>query len=88
MGREFTYANLNYLNVDSRGNGNHTGYEPMANAIKDLAETSGKPPIFLSLCQWGRVCCTSYVQAGVLVFTCSISNKAGCGQGSMVKVGG
>jgi len=29
-------------------------YEPMVNAIKDLAETSGKPPIFLSLCQWGR----------------------------------
>jgi len=29
-------------------------YERMANAIKDLAESSGRPPIFLSMCQWGR----------------------------------
>lgn len=60
----------------------------MANAIKDLAVTSGKPPLFLSLCQWGRVCHASYVLVGVFMFTCSISNKAGCGQGGMAKVGG
>ncbi|KAG6377411.1 glycoside hydrolase family 27 protein [Boletus reticuloceps] len=29
-------------------------YERMANAIKDLAESSGRPPLFLSMCQWGR----------------------------------
>jgi len=29
-------------------------YTRMANAIADLAQSSGKPPIFLSLCQWGR----------------------------------
>ncbi|KAG8216892.1 glycoside hydrolase family 27 protein [Butyriboletus roseoflavus] len=29
-------------------------YERMANAIEDLAESSGKPPLFLSMCQWGR----------------------------------
>ncbi|KAA1472390.1 glycoside hydrolase family 27 protein [Dentipellis sp. KUC8613] len=26
----------------------------MANAIKNLAQTSGKPPLIYSLCQWGR----------------------------------
>lgn len=45
----------------------------MANAIKDLAKSSGRPPLFLSMCQWGRVwlyklsgslCSCSYVQLG------------------------
>lgn len=27
----------------------------MANAIADLAKSSGKPPILFSLCEWGRV---------------------------------
>jgi alpha-galactosidase len=31
------------------------GYTRMSNAIKDLSLTSGKPPILLSLCEWGRV---------------------------------
>ncbi|KAI9569930.1 glycoside hydrolase family 27 protein [Boletus coccyginus] len=29
-------------------------YERMANAINDLAKSSGRPPLFLSMCQWGR----------------------------------
>ncbi|KAI6040914.1 glycoside hydrolase family 27 protein [Pisolithus marmoratus] len=29
-------------------------YEPMANAIADLSKSTGKPPLMLSLCQWGR----------------------------------
>jgi len=29
-------------------------YERMANAISDLAQTSGKPPLTLSMCLWGR----------------------------------
>ncbi|KAG6810181.1 hypothetical protein H0H92_012972 [Tricholoma furcatifolium] len=29
-------------------------YSRMANAIADLAKTSGKPPILFSLCEWGR----------------------------------
>ncbi|EGO03622.1 glycoside hydrolase family 27 protein [Serpula lacrymans var. lacrymans S7.3] len=29
-------------------------YEPMTTAISDLAQMSGKPPLALSLCQWGR----------------------------------
>lgn len=27
----------------------------MADAIADLSKKSGKPPLFYSLCQWGRV---------------------------------
>ena len=27
----------------------------MADAIADLSKSSGKPPLFHSLCQWGRV---------------------------------
>ncbi|KAI6019988.1 glycoside hydrolase family 27 protein [Pisolithus orientalis] len=29
-------------------------YEPMASAIADLSKSTGKPPLILSLCQWGR----------------------------------
>lgn len=29
-------------------------YQRMANAIADLAKSSGKPPILFSLCEWGR----------------------------------
>ncbi|KIJ12234.1 alpha-galactosidase [Paxillus involutus ATCC 200175] len=29
-------------------------YERMANAIADLSQSSGKPPLILSMCQWGR----------------------------------
>ncbi|KAH7886970.1 glycoside hydrolase family 27 protein [Phlebopus sp. FC_14] len=29
-------------------------YERMANAIADLSISSGKPPLLLSMCQWGR----------------------------------
>lgn len=31
------------------------GYERMANTIADLSQLSGKPPLILSMCQWGRV---------------------------------
>lgn len=27
----------------------------MSNAIKDLAEETGNPPLLFSLCEWGRV---------------------------------
>lgn len=67
MGREFT-PSLSSKYVEA--NGFHPGYERMANAIKDLAETSGKPPLFLSLCQWGRVCGTSRAKASVFTSAC------------------
>lgn len=33
-----------------------TEYKRMSDAIAELSETSGKPPILLSLCEWGLVC--------------------------------
>ncbi|KAH7926149.1 glycoside hydrolase family 27 protein [Leucogyrophana mollusca] len=41
------FDNITHENIMGR-------YERMANAIADLAQTSGKPPLILSLCQWGR----------------------------------
>ncbi|KAI6146844.1 glycoside hydrolase family 27 protein, partial [Pisolithus tinctorius] len=32
------------------------GYVRMANAISDLSQSTGKPPLILSLCEWGRLC--------------------------------
>ena len=72
MGREFVRNDFDYPSTD----GCHTGYERMANAIKDLAKSSGRPPLFLSMCQWGRVwsstlpksgCSCSHVQLGARV---------------------
>ena len=31
------------------------GYERIAEAIENISRTTGKPPMQLSLCQWGRV---------------------------------
>ena len=83
MGREFVRNDFDYPSTD----GCHTGYERMANAINDLAKFSGRPPLFLSMCQWGRVW-LSTAQVGCSCSTCSIRNKGGFGQGSMAKVGG
>jgi hypothetical protein len=68
MGSEFVRDDFDYP-----ADGCHIGYERMANAIKDLAKFSGRPPLFLSMCQWGRVwlstlpksgCSCSYPQLG------------------------
>lgn len=32
-------------------------YKRMADAIAELAKSSGKPPLLFSLCEWGEVCC-------------------------------
>ena len=64
----------------------------MSNAIKDLAKSSGKPPILFSLCEWGRV--LQFLAFAVVLFTdgilcfCYGRGNRGCGLGNLDKVGG
>ncbi len=57
----------------------------MSNAIKDLAKTSGKPPMLFSLCQWGRV---SPSPCSTMRSSPCCSYNHGCGQGSWANPGG
>lgn len=40
----------------------------MANAIKDLAKSTGKPPMLFSLCQWGRVSSCAFNKVGFIQY--------------------
>ena len=63
-----------------------TEYQRIADAIAQLAEDTRKPPLILSLCEWGVV-------SRVLVLAlsqCSLDttrNNPGYGQGDSVKAG-
>jgi hypothetical protein len=67
-------------------------YQRMADAIQDLARRSGKPPMFYSLCQWGRVSLFFYFKKFIsreVIVGCviSFSNSLGCGLGRWARVG-
>lgn len=48
-----------YIDVMTITSDTSLEYDRMAQAIKDLAEETGKPPVIFSLCQWGKVCTNS-----------------------------
>jgi hypothetical protein len=66
-------------------------YTRMANAIADLAKSSGKPPILFSLCQWGRVrICVPVSMFGYFAYSLVVLDRKsrGCGLGSLARAGG
>ena len=65
-------------------------FQRIADAIATVAAETGKPPMRLALCQWGRVSrCASVVLVEYLTIRfLSIRINLGCGLGTLVKAGG
>ena len=59
----------------------------MADAIADLSKSSGKPPLFYSLCQWGRVSLSQHYLPDSL-YQGACRNNHGFGRNVLDKVGG